>query len=443
MPIFQYTAMDSAGKEKKGRLEAENENSVASALKEQGLFPTSIKEAKSAGGSKRAVAGGGAAGAKQGGSMFAGLSQLSLGAPTINAKQLTLTTRQLAILLDAGLPLVRSLRTLEKQTKDGAVRRILNETANAVESGSTFSEALAQNPKSFDKLYLNMVRAGEAAGALELILDRLAKFMEKAQQLAGKIKSAMMYPLIVLTLAGGITMGLMVFIVPKFKQIFTELLAGAPLPWLTDKVIGLSTLITKGIGLTDPKSLISNFEGPIEFIFTLIVLYILFKVIVSFKQGRLIVDWLKYKAPLIGSIISKTAIARFSRTLGTLMGSGVPVLQALQIVRDTSGNELVANAVQQVHDAVKEGEAMAGPLGATKIFPDMVVSMIEVGEETGKLPEMMEKIADTYEEEVDLAVDALTSMIEPLMIVFLAVVVGTIVIALFMPLVKIIETLGA
>jgi type IV pilus assembly protein PilC len=267
--------------------------------------------------------------------------------------------------------------------------------------------------------------------------------MEKAQQLAGKIKSAMMYPLIVLTLAGGITMGLMVFIVPKFKQIFTELLEGAPLPWLTDKVIGLSTLITKGIGLTDPKSLISNFEGPIEFIFTLIVLFIIFKVIISFPKGRLVVDWMKYKAPLIGSIISKTAIARFSRTLGTLMASGVPVLQALQIVRDTSGNELVSSAVQQVHDAVKEGEAMAGPLGSTKIFPDMVVSMIEVGEETGKLPEMMEKIADTYEEEVDLAVDALTSMIEPLMIVFLAVVVGTIVIALFMPLVKIIETLGA
>jgi type IV pilus assembly protein PilC len=443
MPIFQYTAMDSAGKEKKGKLEAENENSVASALKEQGLFPTSIKEAKSAGGNKRAVAGGGATGAKQGGSMFAGLNNLSLGAPVIKSKQLTLTTRQLAILLDAGLPLVRSLRTLEKQTKDGAVRRVLNETANAVESGSTFSEALSQNPKSFDKLYLNMVRAGEAAGALELILDRLAKFMEKAQQLAGKIKSAMMYPLIVLTLAGGITMGLMVFIVPKFKQIFEELLEGAPLPWLTARVIGLSQTITKGIGLTDPKSMISNFEGPVELIFLIVVLVILFKVIVSFKKGRLTVDWMKYKAPLIGSIISKTAIARFSRTLGTLMGSGVPVLQALQIVRDTSGNELVANGVQQVHDAVKEGEAMAGPLGATKIFPDMVVSMIEVGEETGKLPEMMEKIADTYEEEVDLAVDALTSMIEPLMIVFLAVVVGTIVIALFMPLVKIIETLGA
>jgi type IV pilus assembly protein PilC len=435
--------MDSAGKEKKGKLEAENENSVASALKEQGLFPTSIKEAKSAGGNKRAVAGGGATGAKQGGSMFASLNSLSLGSPVIKAKQLTLTTRQLAILLDAGLPLVRSLRTLEKQTKDGAVRRVLNETANAVESGSTFSEALSQNPKSFDKLYLNMVRAGEAAGALELILDRLAKFMEKAQQLAGKIKAAMMYPLIVLTLAGGITMGLMVFIVPKFKQIFEELLEGAPLPWLTARVIGLSQTITKGIGLTDPKSMISNFEGPFELIFLIIVLVILFKVIVSFKKGRLTVDWMKYKAPLIGSIISKTAIARFSRTLGTLMGSGVPVLQALQIVRDTSGNELVANGVQQVHDAVKEGEAMAGPLGATKIFPDMVVSMIEVGEETGKLPEMMEKIADTYEEEVDLAVDALTSMIEPLMIVFLAVVVGTIVIALFMPLVKIIETRGA
>jgi type IV pilus assembly protein PilC len=443
MPIFQYTAMDSAGKEKKGRLEADSENAVASALKEQGLFPTSIKEAKGSGGGKRAVAGGGASGAKQGGSMFASLNSLSLGAPVIKAKQLTLTTRQLAILLDAGLPLVRSLRTLEKQTKDGAVRRVLNETANAVESGSTFSEALSQNPKTFDKLYLNMIRAGEAAGALELILDRLAKFMEKAQQLAGKIKAAMMYPMIVLSLAGAITIGLMVFIVPKFKQIFTELLEGAPLPWLTDKVIGLSTMLTKGFGFVNPDSALSSFEGPIEIILIGILIYFLFKLLVSFQRGRLFVDWVKYRAPLFGPIISKTAIARFARTLGTLMGSGVPVLQALQIVRDTSGNELVSSGVQSVHDAVKEGEAMAGPLGATKIFPDMVVSMIEVGEETGKLPEMMEKIADTYEEEVDLAVDALTSMIEPLMIVFLAVVVGTIVIALFMPLVKIIETLGA
>jgi len=441
MPIFQYTAMDSAGKEKKGRMEAENENAVASALKEQGLFPTSIKETKGAGGRKRAAAGG-AAGEKQTGSMFASLSNIKLGSPVIKSKLLTLTTRQLAILLDAGLPLVRSLRTLEKQAKDGAVRKVLNETANAVESGSTFSEALAQNPKSFDKLYLNMIRAGEAAGALEVILDRLAKFLEKAQQLAGKIKSAMVYPLIVLTLASAITVGLMVFIVPKFKQIFTELLEGAPLPWLTEKVIGMSTFITQGFGLAAKDSLLSKFEGPVEGVIIITLLVISYKVLVSFQKGRLLVDWMKYRAPLIGPIISKTAIARFSRTLGTLMGSGVPVLQALQIVRDTSGNELVANGIQQVHDAVKEGEPMAGPLGATKIFPDMVVSMVEVGEETGKLPEMMEKIADTYEEEVDLAVDALTSMIEPIMIVFLAVVVGTIVIALFMPLVEIIKRLG-
>ncbi|NOY74837.1 MAG: type II secretion system F family protein [Kiritimatiellaeota bacterium] len=427
MPIFQYTAMDSSGKEKKGKMDADNEQAVGAALKEQGMFPTSIKAAKGTSSAKKSSGGGGGGGKKKGGSMLSSLSQINIGTPVIKKKDLTIMTRQLAILLDAGLPLVRSLKTLEHQTKNPIMKKILGETSAAVEGGLTFSESLAQNPKSFDKLYLNMIKAGEAAGALEGILDRLAAFMEKAMRMAGKIKSAMVYPVMVMIMAIGITSALLVFIVPKFKKIFQEMLNGEPLPWLTDQVMGLSDTLMNNL---------------VPIIGTLIGAFILFKIVVSTKKGRWIFDWMKYNAPLFGPIISKSAISRFSRTLGTLMGAGVPVLQALQIVRDTAGNEVVSSAVQKVHDAVKEGEPMAPPLDQTKIFPSMVISMIEVGEETGKLPEMMAKIADTYDEEVDLAVDALTSMIEPLMIMFLAVVIGSIVIAMFLPLISIVKKLG-
>ena len=428
MPIFQYTAMDSNGKEKKGRMEAENDQAVGAALKEQGMFPTSIKEAKAAGGAKKAVAGGGGGGgAKKGGSMFGRLAEMQLGAPTIKGKELTIMTRQLAILLDAGLPLVRALKTLTSQAKNPAMRKVLEDTSMSIESGSTFSEALSKNPKSFDKLYLNMVRAGEAAGALELILDRLASFMEKAIRMAGKIKAAMVYPVMVLVMAMGITSGLLIFIVPKFKKIFEEMLGGEPLPALTEFVMSASDIVV---------------NNAVMVIIVLTICFILFKVLSKTQKGKWSFDWVKYNAPLLGPLISKSSIARFARTLGTLMGSGVPILQALQIVRDTSGNEVVATAIQTVHDAVKEGETMAGPLESTKVFPAMVISMIEVGEETGKLPEMMEKIANTYDEEVDLAVEALTAMIEPLMIMFLAVVIGTIVIAMFLPLISIIKKLG-
>ena len=426
MPIYQYTAMDSSGKEKKGKLEAESEQAVGAALKEQGMFPTSIKEAKTGGGSKKGGSKGGKGG-KKGGSFLDKLNDIQIGTPVIGKKDLTIMTRQLAILLDAGLPLVRALKTLEHQSKNPSMKKVLAQTSESVESGLTFSESLSNNPKSFDKLYLNMVKAGEAAGALESILDRLATFMEKAMKMASKIKAAMVYPVMVLIMALAITSGLLVFIVPKFKKIFVEMLEGEPLPWLTDKVMNLSDIVMNNIVLI---------------IIFVVGSFIVFKVVVATKKGKWGFDWVKYNMPLLGPIVSKSSIARFSRTLGTLMGSGVPVLQALQIVRDTSGNEVVSSAVQQVHDAVKEGEGVAAPLDSTKIMPAMVISMIEVGEETGKLPEMLEKIANTYDEEVDLAVEALTAMIEPLMIMFLAVVIGTIVVAMFMPLVSIIEKLG-
>ncbi len=425
MPVYQYTAMDANGKEKKGRIEAANEQAVGVALKEQGMFPTSVKEDASAAKKGGGRAAPGAAQGKKGGSMMK--MSLSFGAPVMKYKDLMVFTRQLSILLDAGLPLVRSLRTLEKQAKNPAVRKVVGESANSVEGGSTFSEALAQNPKTFDKLYLNMIRAGEAAGAMEVILMRLAGFLEKAARLAAKIKSAMVYPVVVLTIALTITAGLMVFIVPKFKQIFTELLEGVALPPLTAFVIMISDVMkTQALGVVIGMG----------------IFVVIYKILNKTTKGKFFFDWVKYRIPLLGPIVSRSAIAKFSRTLGTLMASGVPVLNALQIVKETAGNEVVCSAIQKVHDAVKEGEGIAKPLSATKVFPDMVISMIEVGEETGKLPDMLEKIADTYDEEVDNAVDALTSMIEPLLIIFLAVVVGTIVIALFMPLIKIIEVLG-
>ncbi len=423
MPNFNYVAMDAKGKTVKGKLTADSEDMAIAEIKKMGLYPSSVKNADV----KSSKAAAGKDGAKNGAKKGAMEINLSFGPMKIKPKDLTVLTRQLAILLGAGLPLIRSIKTLQRQSKRPEIRAILAETAESVEGGTTFAEALALNPKSFDKLFLNMVRAGEASGAMEVILDRLAAFLEKSAKIAGKVKSAMVYPCVVLSVAGLTVTGLMVFIVPNFKKIFTELMEGDPLPGITQFVLNFSDLLKEKWWIA------------IAFVFAVIVF---FKVMNRIPKGKWALDWVKYNMPLFGPIISRTAIARFSRTLGTLMASGVPVLNALSIVRETSGNEVVATAIQKVYDAVKEGEGIAGPLDQTKIFPAMVISMVEVGEETGKLPEMMDKIADTYEEEVDNAVGALTSMIEPLMIVGLAVIVGTIVVALFMPLAKIIEKLS-
>jgi type IV pilus assembly protein PilC len=419
MPRFNYTAMDGRGKEQKGKIEAESEQEAVAQLKQKGLFPTSMTagkgaKAKAAAGPKKAGGGGG--------------FNISIGTPSLKLKTLCTFTRQLATLLDAGLPLVRSLHTLEKQAKkDPILKKIVLELAASVEGGGTFSEALSAHPKTFTKLYINMVRAGEASGAMETVLNRLAEFMEKAQRIAGKVKSAMVYPCVVLGVSLTIAGGLMIFIVPKFAKIFDEMLPGEPLPGLTNMLIGTSNF------LKDKFLVLVGIVGALVFAF---------KMFKKTKVGSFVLDVVAMKLPPLNQLTIKTVVARFCRTLGTLMQSGVGVLQALQIVRDTSGNEVVARAIQSVHDAVKDGEGMSKPLEAANVFPGMVVSMIEVGEETGALPEMLARIADNYEEEVDQAVDALTSMIEPIMIVFLAVVVGGIVIGLFLPLVKLIDQLG-
>jgi type IV pilus assembly protein PilC len=335
-------------------------------------------------------------------------------------------TRQLATLIDSGLPLLRSLNVLAKQERDKVLKKTIDKLADAVQSGSTFSDALALHPKIFNNLYVNMVKAGEVGGVLELVLNRLSEFQEKAAKLKNKVLAAMVYPIIVMTMAVGIMSFLLVFIVPRFEVIFHDLLGDKPLPPVTRFVIGISGFV-KDHGLV--------------LLGAIVALVFLYKFIGRTRRGRLAIDTLKLRIPLFGNLNSKTAISRFARTLGTLVTSGVPILQALNITRETAGNAAIANAIARVHESVKEGESIVQPMEASKVFPPMVVSMVDVGEETGKLPEMLIKVAEVYDDEVDNAVAALTSMLEPIMIVFLAVIVGTIVLALFTPLISIITGL--
>lgn len=425
MPKYTYVALDARGSETRGEVDADNQNAALSKIREKGLFPTSVSEgaASSAKSSKSAGKGGR-------GKAAGGLSKeikLPVLFTRVKTKELMVFTRQLATLVDAGLPLVRSLQVLEKQEKNPGLKKALGEMADAIQSGSTFAEALAQHPKIYNKLYVNMAKAGEVGGVLDTVLIRLAEFMEKAQKIKNKVVSAMVYPLVVLTMAIGILTFLMIVIIPKFKQIFSELLEGQALPGLTQFVMSASELMTTRLPFL---------------VIGIAALVFLIKMLAKTKRGLLIVDKIKLTMPIFGNLVRKTVVGRFTRTLGTLMASGVPVLQALNIVRDTSGNEVVARAVSQIHDAVKEGENMAPPIEASGVFPPMVISMVQVGEETGELPEMLMKIADSYDDEVDNAVASLTSIIEPLLIVFLAVIVGTIVIALFLPLISIIGNLS-
>jgi type IV pilus assembly protein PilC len=344
----------------------------------------------------------------------------------LNSKGLTVFTRQLATLVKAGMPILRSLEVLSRQEKRAGFKIVLEEIADTIRSGGNFSEGLAAHPKIFDRLYVNMVRAGEAGGVLSTVLERLSVFNEKSERIKGKVKSAMIYPVIISSVAVTIVSVLMVFVVPKFQEIFTGMLKGQPLPLLTQVLLTVSYFMRDHFLLTGA---------------VLIGLYFAFQLFKRTRLGARTLDWLLIHSPVLGDLVLKATIARFTRTFGTLLASGVPMLQAIVITRDTSGNVHVADALNSVHDRVKEGENVAKPLEGTAIFPGMVTSMIEVGEETGALPEMLTRIADSYDEEVDNAVAGITSVIEPIMIVFMAVMVGTIVIALFLPLVSIIQNL--
>ena len=433
MPKFAYVAVDPAGQETRGTIEAPNQAQAIAKIRSQGFFPTAIG---AAGGDTPAPAGGASknpapAGTKKPApkkkSMDINIKLPKFLRARVKQKDLTVLTRQLATLVDAGLPLLRGLHVLERQTPNPTLREALTGMCEAVESGSTFSESLQNYPKIFNHLYVNMVKAGEAGGVLEVVLNRLAEFAEKAEKIKNKVKGAMIYPIIVLLAACGITGFLLVAVIPKFRDIFRDLLGDKPLPAITEFVMGASNFV-----MNNGVIVVGGIAG---FVF-------LFTIFKKTKTGEYVVDVCKLNAPAFGSLVRRTAIARMTRTLGTLLSSGVPVLQALDIVRDTSGNAVISRAIQSVHDAVKEGESMTNPLAQSKVFPPMVISMVEVGEETGALADMLTRVADTYDDEVDNAVAGMTSVIEPIMIMLLSVIVGTIVVAMFMPMIKIIETLG-
>ncbi|KPJ62822.1 MAG: pilus assembly protein PilC [Planctomycetes bacterium DG_23] len=409
MPLFVFEGTDQQGQTVRDEVEAETTEEAVAKIRDMGYWPTNIREKAR----------------KRGVPSRPGARKKSFAIGRVRRKDLTTFTRQLSTLQDAGLPILRSLRILEGQLRPGVLKNSLMGVQEEVEGGATLSEALAKFPRAFDRLYVNMVRAGEAGGVLETVLNRLAEFREKAWRLRKKIIGSMVYPVTVITFATLIVTGIMLFIVPRFEEIFLDF--EVELPALTRFIVGTA------------RSL--RFRW-FYFVIPLLVLPIGYKLVRLTHIGRYSLDFVKLHLPLFGTIINKSVVSRFARTLGTLVASGVPILEALNITRDTCGNEVVARAMSNVHDSIREGETMEEPLRQSKVCDDMVVNMVAVGEETGELDRMLLKISDTYDDDVDAAVEGLTSLLEPLMIVILAVIVGTIVISLFMPLISLINKMG-
>ncbi len=428
MPNFKYTALDQNGAEKTGFVTADSKIAAMEQIRAQGLL---VRECvvSSRGGSAPAAAKGKDKKAKgkkkEGGKGKAGAA--------VSQKEMMVFTRQLATLIDAGLPLLQSLNVLAKQEPNPNLRATIVALGESVQGGSTFSEALAAYPKMFNKLFVNMVKAGEIGGVLEVVLNRLAEYQEKASRLRGKLTSAMVYPTIVLVIAVGILVFLMLVIVPKFKEMFEG--QNMELPALSEFVFNFSDNCMA-------DSVVPMLPNAVLFIIALMVFIVGINVWKRTPKGGRAMDNLMLKLPKIGQLTKVSAVARFSRTFGTLVASGVPILQALLITRDTAGNVVVADSITKIHDSVREGESIVTPMSACSVFPPMMISMVDVGEETGQLPDMLMKVAEVYDEEVDNSVTALTSLMEPLMIVFLAVVVGGIVLAMFMPMMEIIKSVG-
>ena len=432
MATFQYIAKDSAGNEQRGTIEAGDRNSAIAAVRAQGLLPTALGEVKSAAPAAKAPPKKGAAKApaKKGGlnkDIKINIKMPKFLQGRIKTKVLTQFTRQLATLVNAGLPLMRGIEVLKRQMKDPQMLEALNGISENIAAGGTFSESLTAYPKIFDKLYVNMVKAGEAGGVLEVVLGRLAEFAEKSEKIKNKVKGAMIYPIVVLVAAIGITAFLLVAVIPKFQQVFNDMLNGQALPAITQFVIDASEFVQ---------------SNGLQIALGVAAVIVIMKVIGRTEKGAYFFDALKLRLPVTGTLAQRSAVSKFTRTLGTLLSSGVPILQSLTITRDTTGNRVLTQAIQNVHDSVKEGESMTQPLAQCKVFPPMVTSMVEVGEETGALADMLTRIANTYDDEVDNAVAGLTAAIEPALIIVLAVVVGTIVIAMFLPMVKIIGTVS-
>ena len=441
MATFQYIAKDAEGNETRGTVEAGDRNSAIATVRAQGLFPTAIGEVRSSAPAQPAAAPkknarrGRAPAAPEGGEKKKGKGlnmEIKITLPKflrgkVKTKILTQFTRQLATLVNAGLPLMRGIDVLKRQMKDPQMLEALDGISENIAAGGTFSEALTQFPKIFDNLYINMVKGGEAGGVLEVVLGRLAEFAEKSEKIKNKVKGAMIYPIVVLMAAVGITGFLLVTVIPKFKQVFADMMGGAELPAITQFVIDASEYVQ---------------HNGLVVVAAVAAIVLAKKLIGKTEKGAYLFDVMALKMPVTGTLVQRTAVSRLTRTLGTLLSSGVPILQSLVIVRDTTGNRVVSNAIQNVHDAVKEGEGMTGPLSQCWVFPPMVVSMVEVGEETGALADMLTRVANTYDDEVDNAVAGMTAAIEPALIIVLAVVVGTIVVAMFLPMIKIISSVS-
>lgn len=422
MATFTYEARDAQGKMRKGTLEANTDEEAIGRLKSQSLYPTAVREQKV---KKSDAAEGPAVKKKRGGGI------VLFG--KVKKKQLTQFTRQLSTLQDAGLPLLRSLQILEGQAKPGPLKNVLIDLTDEVQGGSSLSEAMAQHPKAFDRLFVKMIAAGEVGGVLDIILQRLAEFMEKGQRLKRQIRGALVYPLVVVFVAIVILVMIMVVIIPQFQKIFEDF--GVELPWLT-------------IWLTDTSMWMAGrnpgqvVPGAVIFVGTVIAIPFVWKLVRMAKPGRALTDRMVLWTPVIGNVSRKSTVAKFTRTLGTLISAGVPILEAIRITADTSGNAVFEKALLRVHDAVREGESFAVPLRESKTCEPIVVNMVDVGEETGELDVMLMKVADNYDEEVDVAVKAALSLLEPIMVVVIGGMVGVIVIAMFLPMVAMIESLN-
>jgi type IV pilus assembly protein PilC len=416
MPIFQYEALDSQGVGIKDEIEALSQKEAVSKIRNMGYFPTKVRLR--------------GAGRKAAAKAIAKPKPRRGAGGRVKVKFVTQFARQLSTLQDAGLPILRSLRILQEQQKSGTFKRVIGYVADDIEGGSTFSEALGRFPRCFDRLLVNMVAAGETGGVLDLILSRVADFMEKTQKLKSRVKSAMIYPVVVLTVAFSILLMLMWKVIPKFTDVLTEMTGGEELPKLTQVVLGISHWIAYRWGWAVLVGV------PFGIIFLL-------RVIRTVRVGRFVLDTIKLKLPVMGQLSGKVAVTRWTRTLGTLIGAGVPILDAINTSRETAGNEVYSKMLGNVHDSIRQGDTFASPLRQSKTVDLIVSNMVSVGEETGDLDKMLLKVADNYDEQVDVLVGSLMSLLEPIMIIVLGSIVLTIVLSIFLPMIKIITTLTA
>jgi type IV pilus assembly protein PilC len=416
MPLFKYEALDSQGVAIKNEVEALSQKEAVSKIRNMGYFPTKVL---SVGGGKKA---GAAAGA------LAKPKKRRGAGGKVKIKYIAQFARQLSTLQDAGLPILRSLRILEEQQKAGTFKRIIGYVADEIEGGATLSEALNRFPRCFDRLMVGMVAAGETGGVLDLILSRVADFMEKSQKIKARVKGAMIYPIVVLSAAMTMLMLLMIFIIPKFQVVLTEMLGENQMPAVTKITLKVAQWLANDYGWAIMLGV------PFAFIF-------LTRIIRRFRIGRYVLDNIRIRMPVMGQLTRKVAVTRWTRTLGTLIGAGVPILDAINVTSETAGNEVFARMLINVQNSIRQGDTFAAPLKQSKTVDLIVSNMVAVGEETGDLDKMLLKIADNYDEQVDVLVASMMHLIEPIMIVGLGGIVLVIVMSVFAPMIKIITTL--